>query len=203
MTARTSSASLFRAIVLENLIQIDLTSPDVDLLRRKISVAKTEDSILQYEYELMLSNQKLFKFVAITIVFSVMTIDAYIYDYAARNLSDTYVKKHIDRLDLISKWVVIPRLVTGKELPADGKWLSMLGNLIKQRNLIIHHKSSEWPVSSQYTKDYLKKIGASDELFLETARQSVHLFDLLSAEIVKLDPREFPWVEGHLIGNKN
>ena len=46
----------------------------------------------------------------LAIVFAGMTLEAVIYDFAARHLGEEYVKQHIDRLDLVSKWVIVPQL---------------------------------------------------------------------------------------------
>lgn len=51
------------------------------------------------------------------IVFCAMSLEAAIYDYAAWHLGDTYVQSHLDKLDLLSKWLVVPRLITGRAIP--------------------------------------------------------------------------------------
>ncbi len=48
-----------------------------------------------------------------TIVFAGMCLEAEAYDYAAIHLTDAYTTAHLDKLDLISKWVLIPKLITG------------------------------------------------------------------------------------------
>jgi hypothetical protein len=57
----------------------------------------------------------------ITVVFSTMAAEAAIYDYATEKMSASFVKKYLDRLDLVSKWVVIPQMATGREFPRDKK----------------------------------------------------------------------------------
>ena len=49
-----------------------------------------------------------------TVVFLHLFLKAVIYDYGAINTSDSYMKKYIDKLEFLSKWVVIPKLVTGQ-----------------------------------------------------------------------------------------
>lgn len=55
------------------------------------------------------------------VTFGAMCLEAFIYDYAAHNFSDTYVKRYLDKLDLVSKWVVIPKVVIGKDFPRESK----------------------------------------------------------------------------------
>jgi hypothetical protein len=77
-----------------------------------------------------------------TIVFSAMYLEACIYDFAAHQLGDSYVNKHIDKLDLPSKFVIVPRLVTGREINKGGLAFSALTMLVSARNALVHTKSS-------------------------------------------------------------
>src|SRR6266550_1951091 len=70
----------------------------------------------------------------ITICFSSMCLEAFIYDYAARHISDKYVQTNLDRLNALAKWVVIPRLVTGKDFPTESHAYLLLRLLVKTRN---------------------------------------------------------------------
>ncbi len=51
-----------------------------------------------------------------TIVFAGMCLEAAIYDYASIQLGDKFVKKHFEKLDLLSKWIIIPKFVCGKQI---------------------------------------------------------------------------------------
>jgi hypothetical protein len=132
----------------------------------------------------------------IVVVFSAMAIEAYIYDYAARNLGDTFVKDHLDKLDTLSKWIIIPELVTGKEMPRHENWRELLTKLIKTRNSITHHKSSNPSVGD--AKKYLKKLSDESDIIFETARQSINLLGVLADKIIEIDPEESPWVKSYL-----
>jgi hypothetical protein len=79
------------------------------------------------------------------IVFGALCLEAFIYDYAAHNFSDTYARKYLDKLDLRSKWVVIPKLVTGKKFPKERQVFEHLGELIEARNELVHAKSRRMP----------------------------------------------------------
>jgi hypothetical protein len=78
----------------------------------------------------------------IAIIFTHTFLDALIYDYGATHKSDSYIKKYVDKLDIKSKWVVIPKIVTGKDFPTDSKAFELLQKLTKLRNNIIHLKTS-------------------------------------------------------------
>ena len=76
------------------------------------------------------------------VTFGAMCLEAFIYDYAAHNFSDAYVKNYIDKLDLVSKWVIIPRLILGRDFPRDAKAFEYLVKLVKYRNELVHAKSA-------------------------------------------------------------
>ena len=65
----------------------------------------------------------------ISIVFSAMTVEAFINEYGISNFSSSYFKTHLDKLSLISKLVLIPKLANKTELDTTGqvyeevKWL--------------------------------------------------------------------------------
>ena len=48
---------------------------------------------------------------------------------------------YLDRLDLLSKWIVIPRIVTGKQLDPGSKAVQDLSWLVTLRNKQVHYKA--------------------------------------------------------------
>lgn len=111
------------------------------------------------------------KYAAGAIIFSAIAVEAYIYDYAARHLSDSYAQSYVDKLDPASKWMVVPRLVEGRDLPNRGKWLPILKNLAKQRNLIVHNKSMEVRIPIKAGDSLADKLYRSEIHILKTAEQ--------------------------------
>src|SRR4051812_18937208 len=71
---------------------------------------------------------------SVTIVFAALTLEAMIHDFGAHYLGDQYVVDHLDRLDPVSKWVVFPRLVSGKEFPKDDAAFELLQATFRARN---------------------------------------------------------------------
>lgn len=92
------------------------------------------------------------------IVFSTMCFEAAIYDFAAIHLGDEYVAQHLDKLDLLSKWLVIPQLVSGIELNKGEAPYGALKQLIKQRNRLVHAKSE--PLDLTKIDDHNRKISS-------------------------------------------
>ncbi len=196
--ARGSSIHLFSGIVKENHGKMASLGLQMERLKGKLTRTKGEDESNLLEQEINSLQDDLAKSSSIVIVFSAMAIEAYIYDYAARHFGDNFVKDNLDKLDTISKWIVIPKLITGRDLPRQQKWFELLKNLIKARNLIIHYKTSDGPTASADLKQYLKKVDAKSKFFHETARQSIGLLGILADKIAEIDPEETPWVQSYL-----
>jgi hypothetical protein len=76
-----------------------------------------------------------------TIVFSAMATEAAIFDLGAIHLGDNYVRQYLDRLDLVAKWIVVPKLICGTSLDTNGPGIQKLRALVKARNALVHHKS--------------------------------------------------------------
>lgn len=100
-----------------------------------------DDSYAIYFNEQLRLERMVEKNCIITITFAAIALEAFIYDYAAIYFGDVYVKKYIDKLDVVSKWVVIPKMVTGKEIPRDRNCFELFKQTIKLRNEFIHSKS--------------------------------------------------------------
>ena len=80
-------------------------------------------------------------FAFISLIFAVMHLEAFIYDYAIINLPKKLVDEHIDRLDTVSKWMIVVQLATGKKFPRSNNTFRLLKELIKYRNKLVHSKS--------------------------------------------------------------
>lgn len=198
MTARTSSISIYSEIARESFNKFVALEPKKRIIEARLASAVIPDEKILLEYELMNVEAELAKLASITIVFAMISVEAHIYDYAARHFTDSFVKKYIDKLDPISKWVIVPKLITGKELPRGGEWFQLLKNLVRERNSIIHSKSSEGPYTTEdFHKYSAKQKEVRTELF-KKIKEAIDLLDLLPTEIGKLDSEEIFWAESHL-----
>jgi hypothetical protein len=70
-----------------------------------------------------------------------MALEAFLYDYAAEKLGDNFVREHLDKLSLPSKFLVYPRLVCGKRSDKSGAAYGSLRQLNSLRNDLVHFKS--------------------------------------------------------------
>jgi hypothetical protein len=191
-----SSVRYFSEIAHENhkkLIEVIEKFPPLGKKRKTMiggeKAATVRPEIPKYEEELT-------KLSFITVIFSNIALESYIYDYAARHLGDSFVKDYLDKLDTLSKWVVIPKLITGRELSRRQHWYGLLKQLIKTRNAITHHKSLDLPSPPAY--DLIKKQDQSSSELHEAAIQSIPLLRILADKISENDPEEAPWVQAYL-----
>ena len=114
--------------------------------------------------QLAAKNDEIGKLALIVLVFCAFTLEAYINDYAINRLSKGYLKNYLDKLELVAKWVVIPRLVNGKQLDPGSRPLQHLAWLVELRNKLAHYKSKELA---------LDQIGMADFLWYEDAERGV------------------------------
>lgn len=198
---RISFSPIFLQLVKENHKKV--LSLDIRLKKLEMEFAKMsgEEQIHITERKIQSLENELTKAVSIVIVFSAMVFESYIYDYASRHLTDTFVKDHLDKLDTLSKWIIVPVLITGKEMSQHPNWRELLKKSIKARNSIIHHKSSQPPPSFHNTKKYLEKLRGDSETLIETAKQSTQLLKILADKIIEIDPQESKWANAYLTQN--
>jgi hypothetical protein len=92
---------------------------------------------------------------------------SFIHNYAARKLGEGYTDKHIEKMNLHTKWLLVPQLATGKSIPSDHRGFELLQKLIKARNSIVHLKSKN--IESELWENAEQKITETNRLILESA----------------------------------
>lgn len=80
----------------------------------------------------------------IGVTFAGMALEAFFYDYAAEKLGDGIVKKHLDKLDLKSKFLIYARLVCGRSPDESGTAYRAMTALVALRNYLVHFKSKQF-----------------------------------------------------------
>lgn len=136
-----------------------------------------------------------------TIVFSAMSCETAIFDLAATQLGDDYASKYLDKLDLVSKWMIVRSLICGRSFKPDGPAINSLRSLTKVRNLLVHHKSqpadAEPKSIRQANQQMGKIIRATDEAFRTVILLSLELNRVLGIRLgvlpsFELDVVSFP-----------
>ena len=125
-------------------------------------------------------NDAIGKLALIVIVFAAFTLEAYINHYGISRLSRNYFSKYLDKLDLSAKWLVIPRLVTGKKLNPGSRAMQDLSWLISLRNRLAHFKSKTITV---------EQIKESDLLWHEDAERAVRTVKRVVSLLKQIDAK--------------
>lgn len=86
-------------------------------------------------------SRRLFQNAVKTVVFCGMALEAAIFDLAAIQLGDKYTLEVLDKLDLLQKWLLVPRLVCGKSFKDTAPGINALRTVIRARNALVHAKS--------------------------------------------------------------
>lgn len=108
---------------------------------------KEQGSIIELEAKILKETIK-------AVIFLGAFLESYFFDYSATALGQGYTEKHIERIDLISKIVLIPKLVTGVEINPDLDFWAGLKHLIKWRNRIVHNKTKDFFEYMDSIKNY-------------------------------------------------
>lgn len=141
----------------------------------------------EISYELMEPERELEKYGLISVLMATMFAEAFINDYAAYSLTKSYFKKYLDSLNLISKWVVIPKITVGKNFPTGSQAYEYLKKLISVRNDVVHFKSKEIFGNDDAERYFKENYGP----FIEAANLSLQTIQELKKELKKLDPEYF------------
>lgn len=154
--ARMGGDESFKLIAKNNIERFNVLNPDVERLKGEMSrlledAENPEDPSSEYDdllYKLVPVEDERDAHAYVACVFTAMYFEAFIYDYAASCLGDKYVKDHIDKLDFMSKWIVVPRLIVGKEMDKEKQAYMVLKQLHKDRNALVHLKSIEMSLNN-------------------------------------------------------
>lgn len=102
------------------------------------------------------------KSIVTTIVFSAMTIEAFLNDYAAACLGDSDFYDTFDKLSLLGKFELIARFILKSgRLDRSKSYYSRLKSLVKSRNEHVHCKSKSLNIQ-EFSSDEVQKAECMD-----------------------------------------
>lgn len=123
------------------------------------TMIRTANYSHKYNNELSSMN----KSIVTTIIFSAMTIEAFINDYAAACLGDSDFYDNFDKLSLTGKFKLVSKFILKNNRLDNSNAYSMLCSLIKSRNSYVHCKS-RYLDFSKYSLDEIQDIEHLDSL---------------------------------------
>ena len=136
---------------------------------------------------LLIDNTEIERLSLIVVVFSALTAEAYINHYAVDRTSKSFLNNYLDRLDPVSKWIIIPRLVTGRQIDTGCRAIGLYKKLIALRNKLVHWKTQKKPISELKEEDWVTEHQA--ELAISAVKE-------LIMELQRIDPKtDSRWLE--------
>lgn len=119
-----------------------------------------------------------------TIIFSALSLEAGINDYAAWQLGDSYFEKHLSSLDVLSKWIIIPNLICKKSIDKSGPAYSALKRLITARNELVHNKSKNIDLSAPNLVTKLEKRSLNFDANIMNSYRTIVLMSLTMDRLI-------------------
>jgi len=101
------------------------------------------------------------------IVFSAMSLEAFMYSYGChRIVSKTFFDKSLDKLDLMAKFLIFPKLIAGNSPPKEGKGTAypLIEKLVKSRNDLVHYKQTEMSLNEAVEKGKAMELDARNAI---------------------------------------
>lgn len=89
----------------------------------------------------------------VSLIFSALTLEAFINNYGIERFSRSYFDNHLDKLSSVSKWIIIPKLVTGKTIDSDSQPYEQLRRLFRRRDHLVHYKTRKKRLSEINEED--------------------------------------------------
>lgn len=125
----------------------------------------------------------------IAIICAAMFLECLIWDYSAVNVSQTFTKDALGKMNLLAKWKVVPKLVNNnKKITINSNAIHLLGNLVKERNSIVHSKSKAIP--DDYEK-FMKYIDTLSQGRSFTANEAYQCVIDCTDELKKVDTTDY------------
>jgi len=116
----------------------------------------------------------------VVVVFSALALEGFINHYGIERFSRSFFDNHLDNLKPISKWLILPKLVVGRQLSTDGQSYVLLRRLFRLRNKLVHYKTQKKRISDLIEdKDWVTE---------RHARDAIQAVDALVQELKSLDP---------------
>lgn len=102
-----------------------------------------------------MQNAKIEKYAIITIVFSIMTLESFINNYATKHYSITYFKNYLDNLNLKSKILLIPKLISNEQIDTGSEAFCLFIKTLKLRDKLVHDKTKKIDVSKPFDYEWV------------------------------------------------
>ena len=156
----------------------EIEKSEKELNKLQVNTSEQDKSSDDFADKVAEKNDRIGRLALVVVVFCATSLEAFINYYAIRRLSKNYLKTYLDKLDLLSKWIVIPRITTGTQLDAGVKAFQDLSWLINLRNKLVHYKAR---------KVNIKELKDTDFLWSEDTKRAIETVKNVAQELKKID----------------
>lgn len=127
----------------------------------------------------------------IAVIFGVIALDNFIYCYSSKALGHEFCNNYLDKLDIVSKWIVLPKLITGKEMDPYSEAIIRLRELVKVRNRLVHTKAT---VHTDFDPNKLIHLGmkwdGKEQAIAKCAKHAPEVISMVIKELLTIDSRK-------------
>ena len=156
-------------IAQDNYHTIEKLRKEHDMLQAQLKGKRMSDDDVAL---LASKNDAIGELAIIVVIFCALAVEAYINHYGISRLSKNFFTRYLDRLEVLAKWVIVPRIVTGKQLNPGSASLQDLSWLISLRNRLVHYKSKQIEIEELREDDFLWDYDADKAI--RTVRRVMH-----------------------------
>ena len=176
-------------ISIDSFLKFEALNKENELLKSKGKFENNGFTIYNENEKIDILEYSLIKESIKVVVFLGAFLESYFFELSAIALGQQYTEKHIEKLDLASKIILIPRLITGKEVDKSLHFWGEIKNLIKWRNKIIHNKTKN---SSEFFKNINPEKYDPKPLYKEfDMLKFLNSIKILFKELDRIDPEGF------------
>jgi len=123
----------------------------------------------------------------VSVVFSALTLEAFINHYGIERLSRRFFDNHLDSLRPVSKWLLLPKLFVGKQINTGGEPFELLGELFGLRNRLVHYKTRRKRICDLVEEDWVTE---------RHARNAIRAVRSVVEELRSIDPEvDIRWLQ--------
>ena len=94
-------------------------------------------------FEILNNSNKMLNSFYISVVFSAFTIESFLNNYGDTRLDDNFYYENLDKLPIRNKWIVLLKLINGKEVVKGKEPFQSIHRLFHKRDEIVHDKPKE------------------------------------------------------------
>ncbi|WP_298346079.1 hypothetical protein [uncultured Algibacter sp.] len=130
-------------IAIDSFLKFESLKEEFEMLKKKghveadnFKVYKEQEKINEFENSIVKETIKI-------VIFLGAFLESYFFELSAVALGQQYTESHIEKLNLASKIVLIPRLISGQGIDKSLNFWGEIKGLIRWRNKIIHNKSKD------------------------------------------------------------